>query len=78
MLKLKPIAAYSKVSVKSQTVLPREVRERLRISPGDRLRYVIDEKGVHIEKSNPGQEDDPFLAFTEWASAEDDEAFADL
>lgn len=70
--------AYSKVSVKSQTVLPREVRERLRIAPGDRLRYIIDDKGVRIDKPAQVEEDDPFIAFTEWASAEDDEAFADL
>lgn len=69
---------YSKVSVKSQTVLPAEVRERLRIKPGDRLRYVIDETGVHIERSAPNEEDDPFATFTEWASDADDEAYADL
>jgi len=71
-------SVVSKVSVKSQTVLPREVRERLRISPGDQLRYVLDERGVHIEKVMPAVEDDPFATFTEWASAEDDEAYADL
>jgi antitoxin PrlF len=71
-------AYYSKVSVKSQTVLPREVRERLKISPGDRLRYVIDGKGVRIEKEAPAQDDDPFAAFSEWSSEADEEAFADL
>jgi len=69
---------YSKVSVKSQTVLPAEVRERLRIKPGDRLRYVIDETGVRIERGAPNEEDDPFATFTEWASDADDEAYADL
>jgi antitoxin PrlF len=69
---------YSKVSVKSQTVLPAEVRERLRIKPGDRLRYIIDETGVRIERSAPNEEDDPFATFTEWASDADDEAYADL
>lgn len=71
-------AVYSKVSVKSQTVLPLEVRERLRIKPGDRLRYVIDETGVRIERGAPGEDDDPFATFTEWASDADDEAYADL
>ena len=32
-------AAFSKVSVKSQTVIPREVREHLKLKPGDTLRY---------------------------------------
>jgi antitoxin PrlF len=69
---------YSKISVKSQTVVPAEVRERLRIKPGDRLRYVIDDTGVRIERSTPNEEDDPFATFTEWASDADDEAYADL
>ena len=74
----KPKAYFSKLSVKSQTVLPREVRERLKVSPGDRLRYVVDEKGVRIEKETPVQEDDPFASFSEWSSEADEEAFADL
>jgi antitoxin PrlF len=71
-------AYYSKLSVKSQTVLPREVRERLKVSPGDRLRYVVDEKGVRIEKEYSEREDDPFATFSEWSSEADEEAFADL
>ncbi|MFZ1964375.1 MAG: AbrB/MazE/SpoVT family DNA-binding domain-containing protein [Roseiarcus sp.] len=74
----KPKAYYSKLSVKSQTVLPREVRERLKISPGDRLRYVVDDQGVRIEKETRAQEDDPFATFSEWSSETDEEAFADL
>ncbi len=76
----KPKAFYSKVSTKSQTVLPQEVRERLRVRPGDRLRYVIDESGVRIDRDSSisGQEEDPFIAFTEWASDLDDKAYADL
>jgi antitoxin PrlF len=69
---------YSKVSVKSQTVLPREVRERLRIAPGDQIRYILDGAGVRIEKRSATEEGDPFLTFTEWASEADDEAYADL
>ena len=32
---------FSKVSVKSQTVIPREVREQLGLQPGDTLRYRL-------------------------------------
>ncbi|MCC0808609.1 AbrB family transcriptional regulator [Methylobacterium sp. W2] len=70
-------AAYSKISVKSQTVLPVEVRERLAVGPGDRLRYVLTEDGVRIEKA-PSEGDDPFVTFTEWAGRADDEDYADL
>ncbi len=63
----KPAAktVYSKVSVKSQTVLPREVRERLRIGPGDRLRYVLKADGARIEKEAPREDEGPFVAFGE-------------
>jgi len=76
----KPVAktVYSKVSVKSQTVLPREVRERLRIGPGDRLRYLLEADGVRIEKEAPQEDEDPFTTFTEWAGGADDEAYGDL
>ena len=69
--------AYSKVSVKSQTVLPAEVRERLAIGPGDRLRYVITPDGILIDKA-PAAGEDPFVAFREWAGRIDDEDYADL
>jgi AbrB family looped-hinge helix DNA binding protein len=69
--------AYSKVSVKSQTVLPAEVREHLAIRPGDRLRYRITPDGIRIDKAPPEGED-PFVAFTEWAGPIDDEDYAGL
>ena len=70
-------SAFSKVSVKSQTVLPREVREKLGIKPGDTLRYRLSEDGVLIDKA-PAEVDDPFAAFSEWSSEADDKAYADL
>jgi antitoxin PrlF len=70
--------AYSRVSVKSQTVLPRAVRQKLGIKPGDRLRYRLTDKGVLIDKAPPGDTDDPFAAFTEWAGEADDKAYAKL
>ncbi len=71
-------SARSKISVKSQTVLPRAVREQLGLRPGDTLVYVFDERGILLEKALPPNEEDPFASFTEWASIEDDEAYASL
>lgn len=72
-------AAYSRVSVKSQTVLPKQVREALAIGPGDTLRYRITEQGVLIDKAlRAAEADDPFATFAEWAGAADDEAYGDL
>ena len=70
-------SAYSKVSVKSQTVLPAEVRERLNIRPGDRLRYLLTQDGIQIEKA-PTEGEDPFVSFTEWSGQADEEDYADL
>ncbi len=70
-------ASYSKVSVKSQTVLPREVRARLGVRPGDTLRYRLTDQGVLIDKA-PAEADDPFATFSEWASDADEKAYAKL
>jgi antitoxin PrlF len=69
---------YSKITSKSQTVIPREVRERLGLSPGDRLRYALSSSGVRIEKAERQGEDDPFAVFTEWSSAADEKAYGKL
>ena len=70
--------AFSKITSKSQTVIPREVREKLDLKPGDRLRYATTEKGVVIEKAAAQTEDDPFAVFTEWSSAADEKAYGKL
>ncbi|NJM30176.1 MAG: AbrB family transcriptional regulator [Rhizobiales bacterium] len=70
--------AFSKLTTKSQTVIPREVRERLGLKPGDRVRYSYSASGVTIEKAGHGAEDDPFAVFTEWSGAADEEAYGRL
>jgi antitoxin PrlF len=69
--------ATSTITSKSQTVIPRPVREKLGLRPGDRLRYVETGQGIVIEKARI-VEDDPFATFTEWASEADERAYADL
>lgn len=71
-------AAFSKVSVKSQTVIPREVRERLDLRPGDTLRYRLTKDGVLIDKALANETDDPFATFSEWSSEADEKAYAGL
>jgi antitoxin PrlF len=71
-------SAFSKVSVKSQTVIPREVRERLQLKPGDTLRYRLTEEGVLLDKAPVNDGDDPFAAFSEWAGEADEKAYGDL
>ena len=69
---------FSKVTSKSQTVIPNEVRKRLGVKPGDRLRYEITGQAITISKAAATVEDDPFAVFTEWASDADEEAFGKL
>lgn len=71
-------AAFSKVSVKSQTVIPRVVRERLKLRAGDTLRYRLTEAGVLLDKAAAHEADDPFAAFTEWSSEADEKAYGGL
>lgn len=68
--------ATSKLSVKAQTVLPKPVRDKLGLKAGDTVRFIIEEDRVLVAKHV--EEDDPFHTFTEWASPEDDEAYAGL
>jgi antitoxin PrlF len=71
-------AILSKVSVKSQTVIPGPVRERLGLKAGDSVRYTITPHGIVIDRAPVVIEDDPFAVFHEWSSAEDEEAWKDL
>jgi antitoxin PrlF len=70
--------AFSKVTSKNQTVIPREIREQLGLKPGDRLRYTVTATGVRIERAERAHEEDPFAVFIEWASEEDEKAFGSL
>lgn len=69
--------ARSRLGVRSQTVIPRAVREALSIAPGDDIVFEISEHGVTLRKSGRG-EDNPFALFTEWSSESDAKGYADL
>ena len=69
-------AAFSKVSVNSRTVIPREVCERLKLKPGDTLRFRLTDEGILLDKAI--ESGDPFAAFSEWISEADEKAFANL
>lgn len=71
----------SKLTAKSQTVIPAVIRKKLGLKPGDTIRYKEKNGRVEIEKliiEGAEREDDPFYSFTEWASDHDDTAFKDL
>lgn len=67
----------SKITSKSQTVIPRPIRDRLGIRPGDMLDYIETDRGILVEKARVVEEG-PFATFSEWSSEADDKAYADL
>jgi antitoxin PrlF len=70
-------AVFSKVSVKNQTVIPREVCERLKLKPGDTLRYRMTGDAILLDKATEAG-DGPFAAFSEWTSEADEKAYGGL
>ncbi len=68
----------SKLTSKSQTVIPKEIRALLDLRPGDVVRYRRTDAGVVIDKLPPAADDEGLAAFNEWASAADERAYADL
>jgi antitoxin PrlF len=70
--------AFSKFSAKSRTVIPRAVRDRLGLEPGDTLRYRLTEDGVLLDKVAANEAADPFAAFSEWSSDVDERAYGRL
>ena len=71
-------APLSKITSKAQTVIPKAVRERLGLKPGDLLRYRFEDNHVVIERVGREPEDDPFATFSEWASEADERAYKSL
>lgn len=71
-------AHVSKLTSKAQTVIPKAVREKLGLKPGDLVRYVFEDSRVVIERAPTDVEDDPFATFTEWAGEADEEAYKSL
>jgi antitoxin PrlF len=68
---------FSKVSIRSQTVIPREVRERLKLKPGDILRYRITDASVLLDRATETG-DGSFAVFSEWASEADERTYGGL
>jgi antitoxin PrlF len=70
-------AAFSKISVKNLTVIPREVRQQLKLKPGDTLRYRMTDDSILLDKATEAG-DDPLAAFSEWTSEADEKAYSGL
>ncbi len=45
----------STITARGQTVIPAEIRQQFRLSPSDRLEWIVDAHGIHVipVKNNP-------------------------
>ena len=73
--------AVSRLTSRSQTTVPRQVREKLSLRPGDVILYEIEGTEVRLRKGSPL--DVAYLralqaTLTEWDSPEDAAAYDDL
>jgi antitoxin PrlF len=71
-------APVSRITSKAQTVIPKAVRDKLGLKPGDLVRYVVEGNRVTIERAKTEAEDDPFATFSEWSSKADEDAYDSL
>lgn len=69
------------ITSKGQVTIPKAIREALALKQGDQLRWDLDDGGVRVRLVSPldlsylrGVE----AGLQEWASLEDEQAFADL
>ena len=68
----------SKITSKAQTTIPQAVREALHIHEGDALCYQIETDRVILTKAQRRPVEEPFAAFGEWASENDQKAYGRL
>jgi AbrB family looped-hinge helix DNA binding protein len=71
-----------KITRKHQITLTKPLRDHLGVSEGDQIEAIVGAEGEVIVRAAPTKAldpfADPFAVFDEWASPEDDEAFAHL
>lgn len=45
------MTAHSTITAKGQTTVPKEIRDRLKLKPGDRIEYVVTDDGQVMLKA---------------------------
>jgi AbrB family looped-hinge helix DNA binding protein len=71
----------SKLSSKGRVTIPKQVRERLGVQPGDLISYEMEGDVVTIRRSEPFDvafHSAASVTLDEWTTKEDEEAFRDL
>ncbi len=76
------MAAVAKVTAKGQTTIPKEVRDALRVAPGDLIMWEVQPDGKAIVRRVQPLDLEYLRALegtlSEWAGPADEEAYRDL
>ena len=67
----------TKLTAEALVVIPKAVRERLKVGPGDAIVFE-DRDGTIVVRAARDAKDDPFAAFDEWLGDADAKAYADF
>jgi len=74
--------AVAKITTKGQTTIPQAVRVALHVAPGDLIAWEVGSDGTATVRRVQPMDIEYLRAvegtFTEWGSAEDDDAYRDL
>lgn len=74
--------AVAKITSKGQTTIPQAVRVALHVAPGDLIAWEVGSDGTATVRRVQPMDIEYLRAvegtFTEWGSAEDDDAYRDL
>jgi antitoxin PrlF len=68
----------SRLSARSQTVIPKAIRDRLGIGPGDVVAFEERAGEIVLRPVRSPRVAYPFTTFTEWSSEAGEEAYAGL
>lgn len=71
----------TKLTAKSQTTIPRQVREVLKVGPGDAVVFTVEGETVTLRRAenlDPGFLKLATENFADWNTPEADDAFGDL
>lgn len=66
----------TKIMPDGRVTIPPEVRDALRLAPGDTIIFDIAGRSVTISRENISE--DPFHQFDEWAGDEDNKGYKDF
>jgi len=72
------VEAAARLSSKAQVVIPKAVRDRLGVAPGDLIVFEVRDGEVVVRRALRPVSDDPFALFSEWSGPADSEAYDDL